>query len=162
MQARSESISPENGADGKNAKPALPQLVVPGELLKQRNAVIAVVVVVELVVVVVGVHTGSPGCPVQVQVPTLHWSRIDDLQALRAMLDKPAHPAVISAEHCFEPQIDGAAFAPETKTPAAKSTTAANVTATFLVIVIVEFPGGPFRGRPRCTTSIQRATYAAA
>jgi hypothetical protein len=56
VQARSESISPENGADGKNAKPALPQLVVPGEFVKARNPPVAdakVVVVVELVAVVV-------------------------------------------------------------------------------------------------------------
>jgi len=96
--------------------------------------VVVVVVVVVEVVGVVGVQVGSPGCIVQVQVPALHWSRIDDLQALRAAPDKPAHPAAISSEHAFEPQLAGAALAPETKTPAA-SATANNVTAAFLVIV---------------------------
>src|SRR5262245_52201948 len=86
-----------------------------------------VVLVLVEVVVVVGVQLGSPGCIVQVQVPAVHWSRIDALQALRAAPDKPAHPAAISSAHCFEPQSGGAAFAPETKTPAA-SATANNVT----------------------------------
>jgi hypothetical protein len=52
----SESISPESGADGPVPKPALPQLVVPGEFVKAScmNAPTAdVVVVVELVGVVV-------------------------------------------------------------------------------------------------------------
>src|SRR5262249_48435293 len=88
---------------------------------------------VEVVVVVTG-HSGSPGCIVQVQVPALHWSRIDDLQALRAAPDKPGHPAAISSEHAFEPQIEGAALAPETKTPA-PSATAVNATTTPRVIV---------------------------
>jgi hypothetical protein len=96
--------------------------------------VVVVVVVVVEVVGVVGVQVGSPGCIVQVQVPALHWSRIDALQALRAAPDKPAHPAAISSAHCFEPQSDGAALARETKTPAA-SVTAANATTTPRVIV---------------------------
>ena len=96
--------------------------------------VLVVELVVVEVVVVAGVQSGSPGCIVQVQVPALHWSRIDALQALRAAPDKPAHPAAISSAHAFEPQIEGAALAPETKTPA-PSATANNVTAAFLVIV---------------------------
>jgi len=96
--------------------------------------VLVVDVVVELVVVVVTGQLGSPGCIVQVQVPALHWARIDDLQALRAAPDKPAHPAAISSAHAFEPQIEGAALAPETKTPA-PSATAANVTPALRVIV---------------------------
>jgi len=97
---------------------------------------------VEVVVVVGGVQVGSPGCIVQVQVPALHWSRTADLQALRAAPDKPAHPAAISSEHAFEPQIAGAALAPETKTPA-PSATAANVTTALRVIV--EPPLWPFQ-----------------
>ena len=104
--------------------------------------VVVVVVVVVEVVGVVGVQVGSPGCIVQVQVPALHWSRIDDLQALRAAPDKPAHPAAISSEHAFEPQLAGAALAPETKTPA-PSATAANVTTALRVIV--EPPLWPFQ-----------------
>jgi hypothetical protein len=101
------------------------------------GTVVVTVVTVELVVVevvVAGVQSGSPGCIVQVHVPALHWSRIDDLQALRAAPDKPGHPAAISSEHAFEPQIGGAALAPETKTPA-PSATAANVTTALRVIV---------------------------
>jgi hypothetical protein len=90
--------------------------------------------VVVVVVVVVGVQSGSPGCIVQVQVPALHWSRINDLQALRAMADKPAQPAATSSEQFFELQAGGAALAPETNTPAA-SATAANVTPARLVMV---------------------------
>jgi hypothetical protein len=87
--------------------------------------------------VVVGVVTGqlgSPGCIVQVQVPALHCSRSNDLQALRAAPDKPGHPAAISSEHAFEPQIGAAALAPETKTPT-PSATAANETTALLIIV---------------------------
>jgi hypothetical protein len=57
VQARSESISPANGADGPVTKPPLPQKVVPGEFVKEsRNAPAAdavVDVVVEVVVLVV-------------------------------------------------------------------------------------------------------------
>src|SRR5262245_34079151 len=95
---------------------------------------VVVDVVVVLVVVVATGQSGSPGCPVQVHGPALHWARIDDLQALRAAPDKPAHPAAISSEHAFAPQIEGAALAPETKTPA-PSATAANVTPALRVIV---------------------------
>src|SRR5262249_24531830 len=48
--------------------------------------------------------------------------------------DKPAHPAAISSVQDFEPQSGGAAFAPETKTPAQSASTT-NVTTAFLVIV---------------------------
>src|SRR5262249_13568105 len=89
---------------------------------------------VELVVVVVTGQSGSDGCPVQVHCSASHWARMDDLQALRAAPDKPAHPAETSSEHAFEPQIEGAALAPETKTPA-PSATAANVTPALRVIV---------------------------
>jgi hypothetical protein len=92
--------------------------------------------------VVVGVVTGqlgSPGCIVQVQVPALHCSRSNDLQALRAAPDKPGHPAAISSEHAFEPQIGAAALAPETKTPT-PSATAANVTTALRVIVEPPWP----------------------
>src|SRR5262249_38489394 len=111
-------------------------VVVEGEDVHEVLVVVLVpkmVVVVEVVVVVTG-HSGSPGCIVQVQVPALHWSTIDALQALRAAPDKPAHPAVISSAHCFEPQSGGAGLAPETKTPPA-SATAANVTPALRVIV---------------------------
>src|SRR5262249_24454141 len=94
-------------------------------------------VVVELVVVVVTGQLGSPGCIVQVQVPALHWSRMDDWQALRpwgAAPDNPGHPAATSSEPACEPQIGDAALAPETKTPA-PSATAANVTPALRVIV---------------------------
>src|SRR5262249_17423341 len=80
-----------------------------------------------------------------------HWARIDDLQALRAAPDKPAHPAAISSAHAFEPQIEGAALAPETKTPA-PSATAANVTPALRVIV--EPPYGRSRARDRCSYEI--------
>jgi hypothetical protein len=97
--------------------------------------VATVVLVVELVVVVVvGVHIGSPGWSVQVQSPVLHWSIIDFLQVLRSLPEKAPHAELISSAHAFEPQIGGAAFAPETKTPA-QSATAINVTTAFLVIV---------------------------
>src|SRR5262245_24214809 len=96
--------------------------------------VLVVELVVVEVVVVAGVQSGSPGCIVQVQVPALHWSRIADLQALRAAPDKPAHPVAISSEHAFEPQSDGAALAPETKAPAPSATAATNVTSAFLVM----------------------------
>jgi hypothetical protein len=58
VQARSESISPENGAAGPITKPALPQLVVPGEFVKASctnappaDMVVEVVVDVEVLVV---------------------------------------------------------------------------------------------------------------
>src|SRR5262245_52179570 len=104
---------------------------------------------------------------VQVQVPALHWSRSDDLQALRAAPDKPAHPAAISSAHCFEPQSGGAALAPETKTPAA-SAIAANVTTARLVIVeppLWPFPAkldfGPLPAVPRLRHACQRGSTCA-
>jgi hypothetical protein len=57
---------------------------------------------------------------------------------LRALPDKPAHPAAISSEQDLLLHAGGAAVATEeTKTPA-PSATAANVTTALLVIVIVE------------------------
>jgi hypothetical protein len=97
---------------------------------------------------------GSPGCPVQVHIPALHWSRIDDLQALRAAPDKPGHPAAISSEHAFAPQIGDAALAPETKTPA-PSATAANVTTALRVIV-----EPPLVARSRARHRFRRTTAA--
>src|SRR5262249_40743921 len=83
----------------------------------------------------------------------LHWSRIADLQALRAAPDKPAHPVAISSEHAFEPQSDGAALAPETKTPA-PSAIAANVTTALRVIV------EPPYGRSNPKIDFRRSTAA--
>src|SRR5262249_3252438 len=119
--------------------------------------VLVVDVVVELVEVVVTGQLGSPGCPVQVHIPALHWSRIDDLQALRAAPDKPAHPAAISSAHAFEPQIEGAALAPETKTPA-PSATAAIVTPALLVIVAPRWPFPAKLEFRRSTAAYRRPT----
>jgi len=98
---------------------------------------------VEVVVVEVGVQSGSPGCIVQVQPPALQLSMTDLLHALRAIPDKPAHPASISAVQFFLPHEGGAAVATEeTKTPA-PSATAANVTTTLLPIVLMVIFGSP-------------------
>src|SRR5262245_28026108 len=97
-------------------------------------------VVVEVVVVVVGVQSGSPGSPVQVQVPVLHCAMTDLRHMLRALPDKPAHPAATSSEQDLLLHAGGAAVATgETKRPA-PSATAANVTTALLVIVIGEPP----------------------
>src|SRR5262249_36420739 len=112
---------------------------------------VVVDVVVELVVVVVTGQSGSPGCPVQVHCPASHWRGPDDWRALRAPPAKPAPPAAISPEHAFEPQIEGAALAPETKTPA-PSATAANVTPALRVIV--EPPYG--RSNPKIVSALYR------
>jgi hypothetical protein len=67
------------------------------------------------------------------------------IEFLRAMPDKPGHPAAISAEHCFEPHIGGAALARETKTPAV-SATIANMTPALLPVLVIVEPlcPGPF------------------
>src|SRR5262245_64318219 len=87
------------------------------------QVVVVVLVVVEgvvvEVVVVVGVQSGSPGSPVQVQVPVLHCAMTDLRHMLRALPDKPAHPAAISSEQDLLLHAGGAAVATEeTKTPA--------------------------------------------
>jgi len=118
------------------------------ELVVELVVVLLVVelVVVELLVVVVGPHAGSAGFVQEqnVSLLSLHWLITEVLQALKSAPDKLPHAAVISSAHCFEPQSDGAAPAPETKTPAA-SVTAAN--ATIALRVIVEPPYG--RSNPK-------------
>jgi hypothetical protein len=108
------------------------------------EVVVTVVELVEVEVVVeVGVQSGSPGCIVQVQPPALQLSMTDLLHALRAIPDKPAHPASISSVQFFLPHAGGAAVATEeTKTPA-PSATAANVTTTLLPIVLMVIFGSP-------------------
>jgi hypothetical protein len=88
---------------------------------------------VEVVVVATG-HGGSPGSPVQVHIPALHWLITFLEHWLAAMPEKAPHAELISSEQFFLPHAGGAALAPETKTPAV-SATAANVTTAFLVIV---------------------------
>jgi hypothetical protein len=120
--------------------------------------VAAVMLVVELVVVVVVVtgHSASPGSPVQVQSPSLHWWITFLEHWLAAMPEKAPHAELISSEQFFLPHAGGAAVATEeTKTPA-PSATAANVTTRLLpifLIVIVEppiaVPYGHLRARHR-------------
>jgi len=92
--------------------------------------------VLVVVVVVVGAHGGSAGFVQEQNVSPLilHWSRTNLLQALKSAPDKAPHAAWISSAQDLEPQSGDAAFAPETKTPAA-SATANNVTTAFLAIV---------------------------
>jgi hypothetical protein len=115
------------------------ELVVVGVVLVV--VVLLVVVVVVVVVVGGGTHGGSAGFVQEQNVSPLilHCWTTALLQSLKAAPDKLPHAAVISSAHCFEPQSAGAAFAPETKTPA-PSTTAANVTTAPLIIVIVKPP----------------------
>src|SRR5262245_11921431 len=79
------------------------------------QVVVVVLVVVEgvvvEVVVVVGVQSGSPGSPVQVQVPVLHCAMTDLRHMLRALPDKPAHPAATSSEQDLLLHAGGAAVA---------------------------------------------------
>src|SRR4030095_6937912 len=91
--------------------------------------------VVELVVVVVGVHIGSVGS-VQEQIGgmILHWSITALLHVLRAVPDKPAHPAAISSEHAFLVHTFCAGAAEGTKPPPRRPP-AANVTTALRVIV---------------------------
>jgi hypothetical protein len=120
----------------------MPVVVPCGQVVVVVLVVVLVVVegVVVEVVVVVGVQSGSPGSPVQVQVPVLHCAMTDLRHMLRALPDKPTHPAAISSEQDLLLHAGGAAVATEeTKTPT-PSATAANVTTTLLVIVIVEPP----------------------
>jgi hypothetical protein len=119
-------------------------VVVVGEVVVVVPKMVVVVVpklvvVVELVVVVVKrvvPHAGSAGFVQEQNVSPLilHSATTALLQSLKAAPDKLPHAAATSSAHCFEPQSEGAALAPETKTPAA-SATAANVTTTLLVIV---------------------------
>src|SRR4030095_6365846 len=101
--------------------------------------------VVELVVVVVGVHIGSVGS-VQEQIGgmILHWAITALLHVLRAMPDKPAHPAATSSAQAFLVHTFCALATEGTKTPA-PSATAANVTTAPLIIAIVEPPYGRSR-----------------
>jgi hypothetical protein len=101
---------------------------------------LVVVVVVLLVVVVVGPHAGSAGS-VQEQIGgmILHWAITALLHVLRAMPDKPAHPASISSAQAFLVHTFCALATEGTKTPA-PSATAANVTTAPLIIAIVEPP----------------------
>src|SRR5262245_10719643 len=119
-------------------------VLVGHDVVTVKVVMVVVLVVVEVVVVMVGPHGGSAGFVQEQNVSPLilHCSRTDCLQALKSAPDKAPHAAVISSEHCFEPQSGGAALGPETKTPAA-SATANNVTAAFLVIVAPS-PYGPF------------------
>src|SRR5262249_25837856 len=111
---------------------------------------VVVVGVVVVVVVVVGAHAGSAGFVQEQNVSPLilHWSRTNFLQTLKPEPDKPAHAAAISSAHCFEPQSDGAAFAPETKTPAASATVANRTAAPRAILIIVEPPLGLPQLRP--------------
>jgi hypothetical protein len=106
---------------------------------------LVVVVVVLLVVVVVGPHAGSAGS-VQEQIGgmILHWAITALLHVLRAMPDKPAHPASISSAQAFLVHTFCALATEGTKTPA-PSATAANVTTALPIIVIVESPSGRSR-----------------
>src|SRR5262245_32762808 len=141
----------------------MPVVVPCGQVVVVVLVVVLVVIegVVVDVAVVVGVQSGSPGSPVQVQVPVLHCAMADLRHMLRALPDKPAHPAAISSEQDLLLHAGGAAVVTEeTKTPA-PSATAANVTPTLLVIVIVEPParhqfGALSRDRPDPADPVQR------
>jgi hypothetical protein len=108
-----------------------------------------VVVVVVVVVVEVGMHGGSAVFVQEQNVSplTLHCSRTDFLQALKSAPDKPPQNMATSSEHCFEPQSGGAAFALETKTPAASATVANMTAAPRAILVIV---GPPYMAVPVC------------
>jgi hypothetical protein len=97
---------------------------------------VVVVVVLDVVVVVVTGQLGSPGCPVQVQSPALHWARRFLVHVLAAMPVKAPHAELTSSAQDFLLHACGGApvAKEETKTPA-PSATAANVTPALLVIV---------------------------
>jgi hypothetical protein len=129
------------------------------ELVVELVVVLVVeLVVVEVVVVVTG-QLGSPGCPVQVQSPALHWARRFLVHVLAAIPVNAPHAALISSAQDFLLHAGGGAAVAteETKTPAPRSATAANVTTTFLVLVIVR----SLCGRSDCATSVRRAVPAA-
>jgi hypothetical protein len=79
---------------------------------------------------------GSPGCPVQVQSPALHWARRFLVHVLAAMPVKAPHAELIWLAQVFLLHVggDAAVAKEETKTPA-PSATAANVTPALLVTV---------------------------
>jgi hypothetical protein len=123
-------------------------VVVVEELVVVLLVVVVVeelVVVLVVVVVVVGVHIGSVGS-VQEQIGgmILHWAITALVHVLRAMPDKPAHPASISSAQAFLVHTFCALATEGTKTPA-PSATAANVTTAPLIIAIVEPPYGRSR-----------------
>jgi hypothetical protein len=124
---------------------------VVGLVVEVVGLVVEVVGLVVEVVVVVGVQSGNPDSPVQVQVPVLHCAMTDLRHSLRALPDKPTQPAAISSEQFFLPHGGGSAVATEeTKTPA-PSATAANVTTTLrpiVLIVIIWSPCGRSHAKP--------------
>jgi hypothetical protein len=125
------------------------------ELVVDVVVELVVLLVVELVVVEVVVVTGqsgSPPCPVQVQSPALHWAIRFLVHVLACMPEKAPHAESIWVAQFFLLHAGGdAAIAEETKAPAPRSATAANVTLTFLVIV-----RSPY-GRSHCATPFRRA-----
>jgi hypothetical protein len=114
-----------------------------------------VVVVIDVVVEVVGVHAGSVGSVQEQFGFVLHSSITALLQALKAMPVKAPHAELISSAQDFLLHAGGAAVATEkTKTPVANAT-AANGTTTFF-LAIVEPPLWPFP----CATSTRRTEAA--
>jgi hypothetical protein len=99
------------------------------------------VVVVELVVVVAPTgQTGRPSSPVQVQRPSLHWVVMFFAQLVP--LELGPHAARISSlQAVFLSHLPllSAIAEGETKTPAA-SVTAANVTTTFVIVLVIVEP----------------------
>jgi hypothetical protein len=79
------------------------------ELVVELVVVLVVeLVVVEVVVVVTG-QLGSPGCPVQVQSPALHWARRFLVHVLAAIPVNAPHAALISSAQDFLLHAGGAA-----------------------------------------------------